>query len=406
VELVPCARNKWGNWYDYWFYVVGGEVEDLPGLPAAVMCSHCYVAFPPFEVAEDDSDEGALRCAARMSGGRDLVEEFIGYGVWPLAYGWALGEVCPRLMPSLGDQLVRSPAFALDLRGRDPVAFVREVEDGAMWIVERYVPKTEALRSWDIRGSNVRLNRVFELNRLPYSDYPGDDAVDRRGKRPVAVTEEGPSEEAVPAAKKRKIGTAVGGLGVSDSFAMELMGTCVALGGRMSSPELRESSARMLKVIGGRWPKNVPIPRAAGEDFFTSRMARDLKIFPYGQNIAAVVSVVMEKDRKYATQKRRAVVRIGDPFREAKKARGAVKSAAPSSSKLLPAAKPAAPGPSKASAGAKAAASSAGKTSTGGPVKGRRLPSPARTDEAATRVADFDTNICVGDYFVGKGFFC
>jgi hypothetical protein len=95
VELVPCARNKWGNWYDYWFYVAVGEVEDLPGLPAVVLCSHCYVAFPPFEVAEDDSDEEALRCAACKSSGRDLVEEFIGYGVWPLAHGWALGEVCP-----------------------------------------------------------------------------------------------------------------------------------------------------------------------------------------------------------------------------------------------------------------------------------------------------------------------
>jgi hypothetical protein len=196
VELVPCARNKWGNWYDYWFYVAGDEVEDLPGLPAVVMCSHCYVAFPPFDMAEDDSDEGALRCAARMSSGRDLVEEFIGYGVWPLAHGWALDEVCPRQMPSLGEQLVRSPTFALDLRGRDPAAVVREAEDGAVRIVGRYVPRTEALWSWDIRGSNVRLNRVFKLNRLPYDGYPGDDAattVDHRGKRPVAVTEEGPS---------------------------------------------------------------------------------------------------------------------------------------------------------------------------------------------------------------------
>jgi hypothetical protein len=55
---------------------------------------------------------------------------------------------------------------------------------------------------------------------------------------------------------------------------------------------------------------------------FTSRMARDLKIFPYGRNIAAVVSAVMEKDRQDAAQKRRAVIRIGDPFCEAKKARG------------------------------------------------------------------------------------
>jgi hypothetical protein len=185
MELVPCARNKWGNWCDYWFYVSGDEVEELLGLPAAVMCSHFYVAFPPFEVAEDDEDEGALRFAARMSSGRDLVEEFIGYGVWPLAHGWVLGKVCPRQMPTLGQQLVRSPSFALDLRGRDPAVFVREVEDGAVRIVGRYAPRTKSLQSWDIRGSNIRLNRVFEINHLPYGGYPGDDtaaAADRRGK--------------------------------------------------------------------------------------------------------------------------------------------------------------------------------------------------------------------------------
>jgi hypothetical protein len=299
---------------------------------------------------------------------------------------------------------VRSPAFALDLRGRDPAAFVREAEDGAVRIVGRYVPRIEALWSWDIRGSNVRLNRVFKLNRLSYSGYPGDDAVDRRGKRPVAMTEEGPSQEAASATKKRKIGTAVGGLGVSDSFAVELMGTCVALGGRMSSPELRESSARMLEVAGGRWPKNVPIPRAAGEDFFTSRMARDLKVFPYGRNIAAVVSAVMEKDRQDAAQKRRAIVRIADPLREAKKAQGSAKAVAPGSSKPVTATKLAAPRHSKASASAKAAASGSSKPPSSEPVKGRRLPSPARTDGAVARVADFDTDISVADYFVGKFF--
>src|SRR5688572_14939546 len=97
---------------------------------------------------------------------------------------------------------------------------------------------------------------------------------------------------------------------VSDGFARELMRTCVAPGGRMSSPELRESSARMLRVTGGWWPRNVPIPRAAGEDFFTSRMVREWKVFPYGRNIAAVVSAVMDKDRQGAAQKRQAVVRL------------------------------------------------------------------------------------------------
>jgi hypothetical protein len=40
VELVPCARNKWGNWYEFWFYVAEGTVEDHPGLLVAEMCSH------------------------------------------------------------------------------------------------------------------------------------------------------------------------------------------------------------------------------------------------------------------------------------------------------------------------------------------------------------------------------
>jgi hypothetical protein len=129
--------------------------------------------------------------------------------------------------------------------------------------------------------------------------------------------------------KKRKLGTIIEGLGVSDHFAVDLMGTCAAPGGRISSPELKESSARMLEITGGRWPRNVTIPRAAGEDMFTSRLAHEMKIFPYGRNIAVVVSAVMDKDRQHAMRKRRAFTRVGDPSREVKKACGIAKSAAP-----------------------------------------------------------------------------
>jgi hypothetical protein len=255
MEIVPCTRNKWGNWWNYWFYVSPRDVEDLPGLPPAILCSHCYVAFPQFEVAEDDKDEGALRYAARLSSGRDLVEEFIGYRVWPLAHGWVLDKVCPRRMPTLGDRLVRSPSFAVDLHGRNSAAFVREVEVEAVKIVGYYVPKTEILRSWDIRGSNVRLNRVFELNRLPYAGYPGDDDADaavRWGEKAVATVDEGPSRGTAPSASaKRKLGTTAEGLGASECFAAELLETCAVPGEKMSSRELRESSARMLKVTGG-----------------------------------------------------------------------------------------------------------------------------------------------------------
>jgi hypothetical protein len=76
-------------------------------------------------------------------------------------------------MPTLGSQMVQSSALAVDLRGRDAAEFVREVEVEAVKIVGKYVPKKETLRSWDIRGSNVRLNRVFELNHLSYGGYLG-----------------------------------------------------------------------------------------------------------------------------------------------------------------------------------------------------------------------------------------
>jgi hypothetical protein len=110
------------------------------------------------------------------------VEEFIAYGVWPLAHGWALGEVTPRRMPTLGGQMVQSPVFAMDLHDRDAAAFVREVEAEAVKIVGKYVLKMKTLRSWDIRGSNVRLNHIFELNHLPYGGYPEGDCADVAGR--------------------------------------------------------------------------------------------------------------------------------------------------------------------------------------------------------------------------------
>jgi hypothetical protein len=160
--------------------------------------------------------------------------------------------------------------LAMDLRGRDAAAFVREVEAEAVKIVGKYAPKTETLRSWDIHGSNTRLNRVFELNHLPYGGYPkGDsaDIADRRGKQTRPLADEGPSRDKAPgaAARKIKLGTTAMDLGLRafDHFVGDLLETCTAPEETMSSPELRETSARMLKVTGGRWPRNVPIPRLA-----------------------------------------------------------------------------------------------------------------------------------------------
>jgi hypothetical protein len=239
------------------------------------------------------------------------------------------------------------------------------------------------------------------LNRLSYGGNPGQDDVDRRGKKPVVESGDDPVPAAAPSSKKRKLGTAMGGLGVSDGFARELMRTCAAPGGRMSSPELRESSARMLRVTGGWWPKNVPIPRAAGKDFFTSRMVREWKVFPYGRNIAAVVLAVMDKDRQGAAQKRQAIVSLHEA--RPKRQRGAAKATAPSGGKPPLAAKSAVPASSRAPEAA---------TAAGGSKSAKAAPASSRVPEAAKaarelpppgkRVADFATDISVDDYLVGK----
>jgi hypothetical protein len=159
----------------------------------------------------------------------------------------------------------------------------------------------------------------------------------------------------------------------------------------------------MLRVIGGWWPKNVPVPRAAGEDFFTSRMVRAWKVFPYWRNIAAVVSAVMDKDRQGAAQKRQAVVRLHEA--RPKRQRGATKATAPGGGQPPLAAKSAVPASSRAPDAAKAAG-------TGGPKSAKAAPSSSGLPEAGKaarglsppgkRVADFATDISVEDYFVGK----
>jgi hypothetical protein len=114
------------------------------------------------------------------------------------------------------------------------------------------------------------LNRVFELNSLPYSPYlEGDsaDAGDDRGKQVKTRSEEGTSKgkAVIAATRKRKIdvqGTEGEKMGRRPLtlFVEELTGTCASPGEVMTSPELRETSSRMLKVTGGRWNRKDPIP--------------------------------------------------------------------------------------------------------------------------------------------------
>jgi hypothetical protein len=130
-------------------------------------------------------------------------------------------------------------------------------------------------------------------------------------------------------------------------------------------------------------------------------MVREWKVFPYGRNIAAIVSAVMDKDRQGAAQKRQAVVRLHEA--RPKRQRGAAKAAAPGGGKPPLAAKSGGPVFSKAPEAA---------TGAGGSKSMKAVPPSSRVSEVAKaarelpssgkRVADFATDISVDDYLGGK----
>jgi hypothetical protein len=130
-------------------------------------------------------------------------------------------------------------------------------------------------------------------------------------------------------------------------------------------------------------------------------MVREWKVFPYGRNIAAVVSAVIDKDRQGAAQKRQVIVRLHEA--RPKRQRGAAKATALGGGQPPLAAKSAVPASSRAPEAAAAAGGS--KSVKAAPASGRvpeavkaarGLPPPGK------RVADFATDISVEDYLVGK----
>jgi hypothetical protein len=143
----------------------------------------------------------------------------------------------------------------------------------------------------------------------------------------------------------------------------------------MSSSELQETSLRMMKVTRVDGLGMIRYPGQLAKIFFMSRLARDLKIFPYGRNIGVVVSAVMEKDRQDAQRKkRRAPIGLVDPHREVKLARPSAKAATPNAAMPPPAA----------------------------PATTPRPPSPPRVVETAvTGTGEATTELSVDDYLVG-----
>lgn len=82
-----------------------------------------------------------------MSSGRDLVEEFLSCGLWPLSHGWDVGATEMWSMPFKENVLVRSPTFTIELHGRDVGAFINEVEAEVVKLVGKYSMNIEMPKS-------------------------------------------------------------------------------------------------------------------------------------------------------------------------------------------------------------------------------------------------------------------
>jgi hypothetical protein len=130
-------------------------------------------------------------------------------------------------------------------------------------------------------------------------------------------------------------------------------------------------------------------------------MVREWRVFPYGRNVATIVSAVMDKDRQGAAQKRQAAVRLVEA--RPKRQRGAAKAAASSGGKPPLAAKSGVPASSKAP---EATAGAGGSKSTKAMPPSSRVPEVTKAARAlpssGKRVADFATDISVDDYLGGK----
>jgi hypothetical protein len=105
IEIVPCAKISGvtsGSSGFMWHHATSKVAQFSPCYLVLVL----LYGVSTVKVAKGDQDEEVVRYVARLSSGCDLVEKFIASGVWPLAHGWALGEIIPRWMPTLGDKLV------------------------------------------------------------------------------------------------------------------------------------------------------------------------------------------------------------------------------------------------------------------------------------------------------------
>jgi hypothetical protein len=137
---------------------------------------------PSIENSGEDLSDDAFVWVSKCIGGRDVVEEFVSCGVWPLATGASFKHVKVDLTP-ISKPKVPLPRFP----GEDDVGFPARVEQEARVIVGNYTcTEHEAcIVGFQING---RSNRVLELARVAYGPLPTPVSAEVLKKRKADAT--------------------------------------------------------------------------------------------------------------------------------------------------------------------------------------------------------------------------
>jgi hypothetical protein len=92
------------------------------------MCSLDFQAKPPFDCGDDDSGDVAFVWATKFIGGQDTVEEFVAYGMHPIAAGIGFDKVASLVAP-ISKLKVPLPKFvSVHKDDEDDIQFLARVE--------------------------------------------------------------------------------------------------------------------------------------------------------------------------------------------------------------------------------------------------------------------------------------
>jgi hypothetical protein len=177
VGLTPATKNKWSaGWTKAWFYCkVPLHVCPQGGKSIHTLRSHMsalnFHTKPSIRDSGENLSDDAFVWASKNIGGRDIMEEFVSCGVWPLAAGVSVEHVKVDLTLVLKLK-VRLPRFPMSREDEeDDTHLLTRVTQKARNIVGSYtcVERESCIASLPNNGC---LNRVLKVVGVAYWPHP------------------------------------------------------------------------------------------------------------------------------------------------------------------------------------------------------------------------------------------